>query len=196
MGATSGAGNSSPSEAPKFNLDVSGVCSISRFLLIIVCCFVLPFVLRGHCGHDRMVVRFTTTCAIGAYHHWLLLMARCTTLCDKVCQWLAADRWLSPGPPISSTNITTPRYNWNIVVSGVKHHKTNQPILFVLSALQYMASKCLFSVFTLFCISEIFRNEMSQLSQTMWFCRISNNWKYYLLKMNFLIILYCNLFSA
>jgi len=69
MGATSGAGNSSPSEVPKFNLDVSGVCSISRFLLIIVCCFVLPFVLRGHCGRDHMVVRFTTTYAIGAYHH-------------------------------------------------------------------------------------------------------------------------------
>jgi len=26
---------------------------------------------RGHCGHDRMVVRFTpcTTCVINAYHH-------------------------------------------------------------------------------------------------------------------------------
>jgi hypothetical protein len=26
------------------------------------------------------------------------------TLCDKVCQWLAAGRWFSPGIPISSTN--------------------------------------------------------------------------------------------
>jgi hypothetical protein len=25
---------------------------------------------RGHCGHDRMVVGFTTTYAISAYHHW------------------------------------------------------------------------------------------------------------------------------
>ena len=32
--------------------------------------------------------------------------ARCTTLCDKVCQWLATDRWFSPGPPVSSTNKT------------------------------------------------------------------------------------------
>jgi len=23
----------------------------------------------GHCGRDRMVVGFTTTCAISAYHH-------------------------------------------------------------------------------------------------------------------------------
>ena len=27
-----------------------------------------------------------------------------TTLCDKVCQWLAAGRWFSTGTPVSSTN--------------------------------------------------------------------------------------------
>jgi hypothetical protein len=27
-----------------------------------------------------------------------------TTLCDKVCQWLTAGQWLSPGAPVSSTN--------------------------------------------------------------------------------------------
>ena len=32
------------------------------------------------------------------------LRARSTILCDKVCQWLAAGRWFSPGPPVSSTN--------------------------------------------------------------------------------------------
>ena len=32
--------------------------------------------------------------------------ARCTTLCDKVCQWLATGQWFSPGPPVSSTNKT------------------------------------------------------------------------------------------
>jgi len=34
------------------------------------------------------------------------IRARCTTLCDKVCQWLAAGRWFSPGIPVSSTNKT------------------------------------------------------------------------------------------
>jgi hypothetical protein len=43
-----------------------------------------------------------------------------TTLCDKVCQTLVAGRWFSPG---------TPRYNWNIVESDVKHHKPNQTII-------------------------------------------------------------------
>jgi hypothetical protein len=29
-----------------------------------------------------------------------------TTLCDKVCQWLATGRWFSSGAPVSSTNKT------------------------------------------------------------------------------------------
>ena len=29
-----------------------------------------------------------------------------TTLCDKVCQWLATGRWFSPCTPVSSTNKT------------------------------------------------------------------------------------------
>ena len=51
------------------------------------------------------------------------------TLWDNVCQWLAADRWISPGTPVSSTNKTD--HYWNIVESGVKHH--NPPIYFLLS---------------------------------------------------------------
>jgi hypothetical protein len=48
----------------------------------------------------------------------LPLRARCTTLYDKVCQWLAAGRWFSPGLPISSTN-KTDEHDWNSVESGV-----------------------------------------------------------------------------
>ena len=29
-----------------------------------------------------------------------------TTLCDKVCQWLATGQWFSLGTPVSSTNKT------------------------------------------------------------------------------------------
>ena len=45
-------------------------------------------------------------------HHWLMLQvrisirARCTSLCDKVCQWLATGRWFSLGPPVTSTKNT------------------------------------------------------------------------------------------
>ena len=38
------------------------------------------------------------------------IRARCTTLCDKVCQWLATRRWFSPHPLVSSTN-KTDRYD-------------------------------------------------------------------------------------
>ena len=34
------------------------------------------------------------------------IRARCTTLCDKVCQWLATGRRFSLGIPVSSTNKT------------------------------------------------------------------------------------------
>ena len=65
----------------------------------------------GHRGRDRMVVEFTTTCAISAYHKYSSEIEPCswrgvlnTTLCDKVCQWLATGWWFSAGTPVSSTN--------------------------------------------------------------------------------------------
>ena len=51
---------------------------------------------------------------------WISIRAKCTALCDKVCQWLATGQWFSPGTPVSSTN-TTDRHD--IVESGVKHHQ-------------------------------------------------------------------------
>jgi len=43
------------------------------------------------------------------------VQTRCTRY-NKVCQWLTAGRWFSPG---------TPWYNWNIAGSGIKHHPSN-----------------------------------------------------------------------
>ena len=34
------------------------------------------------------------------------IRARCTTLCDTVCQWFWIGRCFSPGPPVSPTNKT------------------------------------------------------------------------------------------
>jgi hypothetical protein len=64
-----------------------------------------------HHGRDRMIVGFTCTYAISAYHHWC---------CDvesqsgrgvqhyviKFVSNLWQGRWFSPGPPDSSTNKT------------------------------------------------------------------------------------------
>jgi len=63
---------------------------------------------RSHRGRDHLVVGFTTTCTISAYHHlscefkpWSWRGVLNTTL-DKVCQWIAS-RWFSPA---SFTNKT------------------------------------------------------------------------------------------
>jgi hypothetical protein len=32
------------------------------------------------------------------------IRVRCTTFCDKLCQWLATGRWFSPGASVSSIN--------------------------------------------------------------------------------------------
>ena len=53
-----------------------------------------------------MVVGFTTTYAISAYHHWCCEFASRSGRSDKVCQWLATGWWFSPGPLVSSTNKT------------------------------------------------------------------------------------------
>ena len=62
--------------------------------------FVYTKLYDGHHDRDRMVVGFTTACAISAYHHprcefeprsWRRVLD--TTLCDnKVCQLLATGR--------------------------------------------------------------------------------------------------------
>ena len=68
-------------------------------------------------GRDRMVVGFITylcTQYLSPLTLWVRTPLRRgvldTTLCDKVCQLLAAGHWFSPGTPVSSTN-KTDRYD-------------------------------------------------------------------------------------
>ena len=65
---------------------------------------------RGCRGRMVPVVQFRIAYTISAYHHWSCECEPCwwrgvldTTLCDKVCQWLATGRWFSPGTPASAT---------------------------------------------------------------------------------------------
>ena len=73
---------------------------------------------------------FTTACAISAYHHricefdprsWRGILD--TTICDKVCQWLTTGRWCLRVLWLHPSINWPSRYSWNIVESGVKHHK-------------------------------------------------------------------------
>ena len=54
------------------------------------------------------------------------IRARCTTLCDKVCQWLATSWWFSLGPPVSSTN-KTDRHDITEVLLKVALSTIKQP---------------------------------------------------------------------
>ena len=49
------------------------------------------------------------------------IRARCTALCDKVCQWLATGRWFSQDPLVSSTNKTD---RHDIIKSPKQHLET------------------------------------------------------------------------
>jgi len=75
-------------------------------------------------GRDRMVVGFTTTYAISAYHHWCCefesrLGQSVQHYVIKIVselQQVGGFLWFLWFPP---------QYNWNIVENGVKHHQTN-----------------------------------------------------------------------
>ena len=47
-------------------------------------------------------------------------------LCDKVCQWLAAGRWFSPGTPVSFPN-KTDRHDIAEILLKVALNTINQP---------------------------------------------------------------------
>jgi hypothetical protein len=49
------------------------------------------------------------------------IRARCTTLCDKVCQWLATGRCFSVGPRVSSINKTDCHNVTEILISWKWH---------------------------------------------------------------------------
>ena len=69
-------------------------------------------IIRGRRGHDRMVVGFKNYLCNQCLSPLMLwvrisIRARCTILCDKVCQRLATSQWFSLGIPVSSTNKLT-----------------------------------------------------------------------------------------
>jgi hypothetical protein len=82
------------------------------------------------------------------HHHWCCefefrIRARCTTLCDKVCQWLATGRWFSPGPMASFTN-KTDRHDITEILLKVALNtiiQTNKYILYYIHNIYLFISK-------------------------------------------------------
>jgi hypothetical protein len=53
------------------------------------------------------------------------IRVRCTTLCDKLCQWLVTGLWFSLGPLVSSTN-KTDRHDITDILLKVALNTTKQ----------------------------------------------------------------------
>jgi hypothetical protein len=95
----------------------------------------------GRLGHDRMVVGFTTTYAIGAYHHWCCGFDTHSGrgvqhYVIKVCQWLVTGRWFSP---VSSTN-KTDRHDiteilLKMALKTIKPNQTDSAVYYCVSLL-------------------------------------------------------------
>jgi len=73
----------------------------------------------------------------------ILIRATCTTLCDKVCQWLTTGQWFSRCPLVSSTNKTDGHDKTKILLKGalntIKTNKQKHNLLhFVLELLIYI----------------------------------------------------------
>jgi hypothetical protein len=55
------------------------------------------------------------------------IRAMCTTLCEKVCQWLVTGLWFSPGPPVTiilslKINLFLPWYSWKTSELGINNN--------------------------------------------------------------------------
>jgi len=66
---------------------------------------------RDRCGRDlygSWIYNYLCNQCLSPLMFWvrISIRTRCTTLCDKVCQWLVTGLWFSPVTPVSSTNKT------------------------------------------------------------------------------------------
>jgi hypothetical protein len=116
------------------------VCSIwvKENLWVLVCLFV--YISKGPSwswSYGSWIYNYLCNQCLSPPTLWVRILHRWgvldTTLCDIVCQWLATVRgflWVLRFPPPKKNWPT--RYNWNIVVSGTKHHKPNpQPLIYI-----------------------------------------------------------------
>jgi hypothetical protein len=60
------------------------------------------------CSYGSWIYNYLWNQCLSPLMLWvrISIRARCTTICDKVYQWLATGRWFSLGPLVSSTNKT------------------------------------------------------------------------------------------
>ena len=95
------------------------------------CCLVwIKHIVRNSRGRDLWIYNYLCNHCLSPLILWFRISiwqgVLDASLCDNICQWIETGRWFSP---VSSTNKNwPPQYSWNIVESGVNHHRPNQPI--------------------------------------------------------------------
>jgi len=82
-----------------------------KLLLLFIFDFILIFTCRGRLwSYGSWIYNYLWNQCLSPLKLWVWILIRQgvldTTLCDKVCQWLATGRWFSLGTPVSSTNKT------------------------------------------------------------------------------------------
>jgi hypothetical protein len=86
------------------DLDINLIC----FYFVYLAYRVLTFSYRGSSwpwSYGSWIYNYPCNQCLSPLMLWvrILIRARCTTLCDKICQWLVTGQWFSP---VSSTNKT------------------------------------------------------------------------------------------
>ena len=101
---------------------------------------------------------------------WVPLMMRCTTLCDKVCLWLATGWWFSLGTLVSSTN-KADRHDiteillkmaLNTIKTKTNPKLSSQNAVFIVN---YVPNGC-FSIFSTKLVVKSFMTARQELSHT------------------------------
>jgi hypothetical protein len=101
-----------------------------QFRRVVISVVFILIQLRNHCwsrSYGSWIYNYLCNQCLSPVMLWvrISIRARCTTLCDKVCQWFATGRWFSPGPPVSSTN-KTDRHDITEILLKVALNTTKQ----------------------------------------------------------------------
>jgi hypothetical protein len=81
-------------------------------IYVLWCSVPSPYDQDIHCGclwlwsHGNWIFNYLCSQSPLYVWVWIAIRTKCTTLCDKVYQWLATGRWFSSDPTVSSANNT------------------------------------------------------------------------------------------
>jgi hypothetical protein len=93
------------------------------------------------CSYGSWIFNYLCNQCLSSLMLWvrISIRARCTTLSNKVYQWLATGRWFSPGSPVSSTS--------RFIIILIKNAFNNIPIHAIDQDKNVEIHQCLFLIY-------------------------------------------------